>query len=128
MGLQDITGRDPIRPFEASGKLPWHEQLERIKRLGQLKARAALPVLQRFTKSSHGFLAQYAVRALGQLGDRRALPELKAALRYPAAKVRLAAIRALVAVDKRAARSELRRLAAKDPDAEVRAAAARALK
>jgi tetratricopeptide (TPR) repeat protein len=109
-------------------KLPWHEQLERIRRLGQIKAASALPVLKRFAGSAHGFLAEYAVRALGRIGDRRALPEILAALRYPAGKVRLAAVRAVVAVDRRAARANLRKLAASDPDPEVRAAASKALR
>jgi tetratricopeptide (TPR) repeat protein len=109
-------------------RLPWHEQLERIRRLGQLKAASALPVLQRFAASSHGFVAEYAVRALGRIGDRRALPEILGALRYPAGKVRLAAVRALVAVDRVAARQHLRRLVTSDPDAEVRAAAQQALR
>jgi tetratricopeptide (TPR) repeat protein len=109
-------------------KLGWPEQLERIRRLGQLKATSALPVLKRFAGATHGFLAEYAVRALGRIGDRRALPVLLVALRYRAAKVRLAAVAAVVAVDKRAARSILRKLAASDPDAGVRAAAKKALR
>ena len=109
-------------------KLPWPEQLERIRRLGQLRAASALPVLKRFAGSKHGFLAEYAVQALGRIGDRRALPELLTALRYPAGKVRLAAVAAVVSVDKRAARAALQKLAASDPDPQVRAAASKALK
>ena len=109
-------------------KLAWPEQLERIRRLGQLKAASALPVLKRFAGSDHGFLAEYAVRALGRIGNRRALPELLTALRYPAAKVRLAAVAAVVIVDKRAARATLQKLAASDRDPDVRAAAQKALR
>jgi len=108
-------------------RLPWPEQLERIRRLGQLKAASALPVLRRFAGSAHGFLAEYAVRALGRIGDRRALPELLTALRYRAAKVRLAAVQAVAVVGRRAARATLRNLAASDPDPQVRAAARKAL-
>ncbi len=109
-------------------RLGWPEQLERIRRLGQIKATSALPVLKRFAGEVHGFLAEYAVRALGRIGDRRALPVLLTALRYRAAKVRLAAVVAVVAIDKRAARNLLRKLAASDPDLQVRAAAKKALR
>ncbi len=128
------AGKSALRPAFVGllsagiGKLPWHEQLERIRRLGQLKAASALPVLKRFAASTHGFLAEYAVRALGRIGDRRATQSLLTALRYPAAKVRLAAIEAVVKVDKGAARATLRQLAASDRDPAVRAAAKKALR
>ncbi len=118
-----------VRLLAASiGKLAWHEKLERIRGLGMLKARSALPVLRRYARSSHGFLVEFAVRALGRIGDRRALPELLAALRSGAAKVRLTAVLAVARVAPRASRAALARLARTDPDARVRAAARKALK
>jgi HEAT repeat protein len=108
--------------------LPWHEQLERLARLGQLRAAGAIPVLRRFARKAHGFLAQYAVRALGHIGGRQVLPELRRALSYPAAKVRIEAIWALCRVDRRAARSALRRVVRRDPSGEVRRAAKQALR
>ncbi len=107
---------------------PWYEQLDRLSRLGELGAAEAVPVLQRFASSRHGFLAEAAVRGLGRIGDRRALPEVRAALRYPAEMVRIAGLRALVRLQGRGAAAALSRLANKDPSPSVRAAARAALK
>jgi HEAT repeat protein len=107
---------------------PWHEQLDRLRRLGELGASQALPTLRRFAKHKHGFLAEAAVRALGRIGDRKALPTVRAALRYPAALVRIAAVRALAQLAGGGAAPALKRLAAEDPSVKVRRTAAAALK
>jgi len=106
---------------------PWHEQLDRLRRLGELGATRALPTLRRFAAHKHGFLAEAAVRALGKIGNPEALPAVRQALRYPAALVRCAAVYALAELAGARAVPTLRRLAAKDSSAKVRQAAKTAL-
>jgi tetratricopeptide (TPR) repeat protein len=113
--------------LEGLAKQPWYEQRERLVRLGELGSPAALVALLPMASSSQGFLAEAAVKALGQIGDPRAAEAASAALRTPVARVRLAAVEALWRLDPARARRELPEVAAKDSDAEVRAAAARLL-
>lgn len=106
---------------------PWHEQRERLVRLGDLGSARAVPVLVPFATSSQGFLAEAAVQALGKIRDAKGVDAVVRALGDRAARVRLAAVKALAAMDPARARRELPPLRARDPDAHVRAAAAKAL-